>query len=167
MHSSELLYAGLILSLPGLDVKPWHQDGMPLLPGLSPSEDMSPLYAINVFFPLTDSDGCVEAGLAEFVIPGSHVMEEEAAVEKADCNSRIKLQFKAEHYVMRTRKTLELSVHKETQPLLHDYRVCHRGTPNLPGNGRARRMLYLIHARPWFKEHLNFGTERLFRAEGS
>jgi ectoine hydroxylase-related dioxygenase (phytanoyl-CoA dioxygenase family) len=44
--------------------------------------------------------------------------------------------------------------------LLYDYRVCHRGTSNLTQG--TRRILYLMYARPWFKEHLNFGTKRLF-----
>ena len=29
------------------------------------------------------------------------------------------------------------------------------------GGGRVRTILYLMYARPWFREHLNFGTERL------
>ena len=46
--------------------------------------------------------------------------------------------------------------------LLYDYRVCHRGTKNLSKSGKTRTMLYLLFARPWFKEHMNFGGEQLF-----
>ena len=43
------------------------------------------------------------------------------------------------------------------------YRICHRGTTNLSLT-KTRTMLYLMYsyARPWFKEHLNFGAEHLF-----
>jgi hypothetical protein len=53
--------------------------------------------------------------------------------------------------------------------LIYDYRICHRGTANLTNalkkyrkEGRVRTILYLMYARPWFKEHMNFGTEKLF-----
>lgn len=47
--------------------------------------------------------------------------------------------------------------------LIYDYRICHRGTSNLSSEAKTTRpMLYLMYARPWFKEHLNFGKEHLF-----
>jgi ectoine hydroxylase-related dioxygenase (phytanoyl-CoA dioxygenase family) len=45
--------------------------------------------------------------------------------------------------------------------LIYDHRACHRGTRNL-SMGTTRPMLHLLYTRPWFKEHINFGTERLF-----
>jgi ectoine hydroxylase-related dioxygenase (phytanoyl-CoA dioxygenase family) len=45
--------------------------------------------------------------------------------------------------------------------LMYDYRICHRGTRNLSENSICP-MLYLMYAQPWFQEHLNFGTQRLF-----
>jgi ectoine hydroxylase-related dioxygenase (phytanoyl-CoA dioxygenase family) len=45
--------------------------------------------------------------------------------------------------------------------LMYDYRICHRGTRNLSDTS-VRPMLYLMYARPWFQEHLNFGSQRLF-----
>jgi len=35
------------------------------------------------------------------------------------------------------------------------------------GGGRVRSILYLMYARPWFREHLNFGTERLLPPSSS
>ena len=50
---------------------------------------------------------------------------------------------------------------RQGDALIYDYRICHRGTTNLSLT-KTRTMLYLMYARPWFKEHLNFGTEHLF-----
>jgi len=75
--------------------------------------------------------------------------------------------------------------------LVYDYRICHRGTTNVThkvkrpvttgetgrnsagtaattsstDRGRVRRILYLMYARPWFKEHLNFGDKSLFSTD--
>jgi len=74
--------------------------------------------------------------------------------------------------------------------LIYDYRVCHRGTANLfgqltspplkknkkEGNGKddvtgTRRILYLMYARPWFTDHVNFdytkSAESLFDDDGT
>ena len=65
---------------------------------------------------------------------------------------------------------------KKGDALIYDYRVCHRGTANLSDTNitsrrsldrdekedKTRIMLYLMYARPWFKEHINFGNDRLF-----
>merc|ERR1711971_929704 len=78
------------------------------------------------------------------------------------------------------------AVLKRGDVLLYDYRICHRGTSNLSisgsssvaaatdddvddrcdddGNNKGilRKVLYLMYARPWFREHLNFGKTSLF-----
>jgi hypothetical protein len=55
--------------------------------------------------------------------------------------------------------------------LLYDYRICHRGTSNLcqpkeddkdTSPDGTRKVLYRMYARPWFREHLNFGEMSLF-----
>ena len=56
---------------------------------------------------------------------------------------------------------------KKGDALIYDYRVCHRGTANLSKDKSTRIMLYLMYARPWFREHLNFGTEKLFPTSGT
>jgi hypothetical protein len=158
-HMPCLVYVGLILSFPGSDNQPWHQDGMPLFTELSGSS--VPPYALNIFLPLTDEDTSLEAGPTEF-IPGSHRLPEDQVMAVVDREKR---------------GPVETSGNEEEQPgivgpllqqgdaLIYDYRVCHRGTSNLThhnGKARVRKILYLMYARPWFKEHLNFGTDKLF-----
>ncbi len=174
LHGPTLLYAGLIFSLAGSDDQPWHQDGMPLFPEIN--DMMLPPYAINIFLPLTNVDASIEAGPTEF-IPLSHVMEEAAVLEKIDkCTNRNVLGDGATGSGDARANDVASEEHgeevQEEHPgivsprlnqgdaLLYDYRVCHRGTSNLTQG--TRRILYLMYARPWFKEHLNFGTKRLF-----
>lgn len=157
-HAPVLLYAGLIFSFAGSENQPWHQDGMPLFPELNAPE--LPPYAINVFLPLTDKDASMEAGPTEF-IPGSHTMEEEVVLIKVEqANSGSLSQSEQSHDT--DDPGIVSPLLNQGDALLYDYRVCHRGTSNLLLNGNTRRILYLMYARPWFKEHLNFGSERLF-----
>lgn len=65
-----------------------------------------------------------------------------------------------------TRNSAIAPLLRQGDALIYDYRVCHRGTKNLSTN-KTRTMLYLMYARPWFKEHMNFGKERLFDEERS
>ena len=163
-----LVYAGLILSLPGSDDQPWHQDGTPLFPEQHGLAAQLPPYAINVFLPLTDQDAAVEAGPTEFV-PGSHRLAEQQVmglIEKAETGTVKDGDDDAND--SSGSGVVVSPVLRQGDALIYDYRVCHRGTSNLTaalsGNktGRVRRILYLMFARPWFKEHLNFGNERLF-----
>ena len=43
---------------------------------------------------------------------------------------------------------------------LYDQRTVHRGVPNRTTTERP--ILYLLFARPWFREHINFGETSLF-----
>ena len=174
-HGPTLLYAGLIFSLAGSDDQPWHQDGMPLFPEIN--DMMLPPYAINIFLPLTNDDASIEAGPTEF-IPSSHVMEEAAVLEKIDrvyqwkCSLADRAAGSGDAHANDVASEENGEEEQEEHPgivsprlnqgdaLLYDYRVCHRGTSNLTQG--TRRILYLMYARPWFKEHLNFGTKRLF-----
>ena len=113
---------------------------------------------INVFIPIEDQDGSLDAGPTEFVV-GSHRMDEKNAMAATKKNG-----------------FLACPVLKQGDVLLYDYRICHRGTSNLThvvvheegmsnGEGRVRNILYLMYARPWFQEHLNFGSDTLFDRE--
>mmetsp|Transcript_3375 Transcript_3375/g.4912 ORF Transcript_3375/g.4912 Transcript_3375/m.4912 type:complete len:463 (-) Transcript_3375:19-1407(-) len=145
-QSAKLVYAGLILSFPNSRDQPWHQDGEALFDehdGFS-SEMHLPPYALNVFIPLDDISE--ELGPTEFCV-GSHF----GSIAKE---------------IMQPKSTK--FEHSSVGPLLncgdvliYDYRICHRGTSNLSID-RTRPMLYLMYARPWFCEHLNFGQDRLF-----
>lgn len=153
LHGAEapnLVYAGWIFSFPGSADQPWHQDGSPLF---EQGTESLPSYALNVFCGL-HADQLLELGPTEFVI-GSHHMRAEQAMGE-------------------TRAAVSAVLGKG-DILLYDYRICHRGTSNLSttsspadevdsgeGTGVVRQVLYLMYARPWFREHLNFGNKRLF-----
>jgi ectoine hydroxylase-related dioxygenase (phytanoyl-CoA dioxygenase family) len=147
-----LVYVGLILSFPGSEDQPWHQDGMPLFSEDDFDSSDLPPYALNIFLPLTDQDMSVEVGPTEF-IPGSHIMTEQQAMSIVEGSEQT------------GPLTVVSPVVRSGDALIYDYRVCHRGTSNLThvcDQGKVRKILYLMYARPWFKEHLNFGTENLF-----
>jgi len=130
-----LVYAGWIFSFPGSVDQPWHQDGRPLF---ATGCEHLPCYALNVFVPL---DVDVEQGPTEFVL-GSHRMSEEDAMTLLD-----------------EEKDLCAPILQVGDALCYDYRTCHRGTANL--SSKTRSVLYLMFARPWYKEHVNFGDEPL------
>lgn len=155
----KLVYAGLIFNMPHSDDQPWHQDGVPLFPEASNSADMQasfPPYALNVFIPLETSDGAVERGPTEF-LPGSHQW---SAVELQQVNIGSTADSKLDET-----SNIVSPILKQGDVLIYDYRVCHRGTSNLAqeedttkdsiGQG-TRRILYLMYARPWFTDHINF-----------
>jgi ectoine hydroxylase-related dioxygenase (phytanoyl-CoA dioxygenase family) len=123
---------------------------MPLFP--VGSESLPP-YAVNVFIPLQDADGSVESGPTEFIAE-SHRMDEETAMQAVEATTS------------KTESSIVSPVLKRGDILIYDYRTCHRGTSNLSNalnkQGRVRSILYLMYSRPWFKEHMNFGTETLF-----
>ena len=147
-QDAKLVYTGLILSYPDSADQPWHQDGEALF-GDAPVSDLPP-YALNVFMPLRDIS--IELGPTEFWV-GSH--------KESICRD-----------IMRTLQSdTNASSDQIIGPLLqkgdvliYDYRICHRGTRNLCTE-EIRPMLYLMYARPWFHEHLNFGVDRLFQEQ--
>lgn len=161
LHGAEppnLVYSGWIFSFPNSSNQPWHQDGSPLFEHITES---LPSYAINVFCGLHNIDAddddelILELGPTEFVV-GSHHMKPEIAIDKVD--------------------SAVSAVLGKGDILLYDYRICHRGTSNLSSSseevqegdsssaeaGVNRMVLYLMYARPWFREHLNFGSTSLF-----
>lgn len=136
-----------------------------------------PPYALNVFIPLEDVGE--EVGPTEFWV-GSHL---------GDRAREIMQQLSEGGGGQGSNGRLDEEVFgpclKWGDALLYDYRICHRGTRNLSSSsssdvvgdggkgttdghddigvgGKTRPMLYLMYARPWFQEHLNFGSTRLF-----
>jgi hypothetical protein len=144
---AKLLYAGLILSFPLSADQPWHQDGAPLFEDNEfPVDQPLPPYALNVFIPLDDVTE--ELGPTEFCV-GSHYRDKAIKVMKHLENGN------------EQGANVVGPLLKTGDALIYDYRVCHRGTQNL-SRGKTRPMLYLMYARPWFNEHLNFSEEKLF-----
>ena len=158
LHGAEpptLTYSGWIFSFPNSADQPYHQDGSPLF---ETDTELLPSYAINIFVGLHDAEELLTLGPTEFVV-GSHHMTPDSAMDKV--NDAVS------------------AVIGKGDILLYDYRICHRGTSNLSddkdttkaGNGKdvndsnsgiIRKVLYLMYARPWFREHLNFGNKSLF-----
>lgn len=149
LHGAEaphLVYAGWIFSLPDSADQPWHQDGSPLF---DKGTEFLPSYAINVFVGLHD-EKLLELGPTEFII-GSQCLEPNATMNKVE--------------------SVISAVLGRGDILLYDYRICHRGTSNLSqpkeddkdtSPDGIRQVLYRMYARPWFREHLNFGEMSLF-----
>lgn len=200
-----LVYAGLIFSLPGSDDQPWHQDGEPLFDEDRDVCAAMPPYAINVFIPLSDFDGRIEAGPTEFV-PGSHVVDEATVMQRIDeyekggqqpegctgSNGGRDDNDETENDDDDEPPVVVAPVLHQGDALMYDYRICHRGTANVTHEtaaggrsctggegdavrdaknidsvgGKVRRILYLMYARPWYREHVNFGTEPLFPKNG-
>jgi len=157
LHGAEppkLTYSGWIFSFPNSADQPYHQDGSPLF---ETGTESLPSYAINVFVGLHDAKELLTLGPTEFIV-GSHHMTPDSAMDKVD--------------------TAVSAVIGKGDILLYDYRICHRGTSNLScvededtinvgkvsdnNGGIIRKVLYLMYARPWFREHLNFGNKSLF-----
>jgi hypothetical protein len=145
---AELAHAGLIFSYPGTRDQPFHQDGHTLFPDLDPSSvEHIPCYALNVFIPLHEiTDG---HGPTQF-FPSSHKTTSSHLIQRDPATASRKLPTIA-------------PLLKVSDALIYDYRTVHRGQANV-GND-VRYMLYLMYCRPWFKDHINFGEEKLFGEE--
>ena len=164
--SAKLVYAGLILSFPGSLDQPWHQDGHLLFPeqlvGDQKIQELPP-YALNVFVPLTSIDQAL--GPTEFWV-GSHKESQMKSVQKvlsSAISAAQELQG-MQHFPNLLHHDVPTGIVAPSlskgDVLIYDYRICHRGTQNL--SSTVRPMMYLMYARPWFAEHVNFGSERLF-----
>ena len=140
-EDAKLAYMGLVSSGPGSVAQPWHADGVPLFPG----DNALPAHALNCFAPIVNVSR--RMGPTEFV-PASHKPGPVArALEAALQRGREPADVFSP----------ELSV---GDVLVYDQRTVHRGVPNRTTTERP--ILYLLFARPWFREHINFGETSLF-----
>lgn len=169
-ESAKLVYAGLILSFPGSAKQPWHQDGHPLFPELldaeEPLADLPP-YALNVFIPLTPIESAL--GPTEFWV-ASHKESSLKRVQQvlaSQPNNDNDDDDDDEIFPSLTNDDAPTGVVAPTlnkgDILIYDYRICHRGTENVSTTA-VRPMLYLMYARPWFAEHVNFGSTELMES---
>lgn len=177
-----LVYSGLIFNWPGSSTQPWHQDGQPLFPEIGNSAKIQasiPPYAVNVFIPLETRDGELERGPTEFV-PGSHLwasnkeLDQIRKLEDLDVQTRKEIggndscscKNKKNNNNNLGRPTVVAPILKQSDVLVYDYRICHRGTSNLSRieNDAPRRILYLMYARPWFQDHINFDYTKSARS---
>ena len=128
------LFSGIVFSLPGSVPQAWHRDGNHLFP----EHAELPPHAVTMFVPLLDisSPGL---GATQFC-PGTHLMTD------AQCNS-------SEHHVF------SFNPMKAGSLIMLDYRVLHRGVANT--SKTLRPLLYMVFAKPWFKDSKNFKAEKM------
>jgi ectoine hydroxylase-related dioxygenase (phytanoyl-CoA dioxygenase family) len=119
------------VSHPGARQQHTHRDNAHLFsdPGVGPN---LPIYAINVAVPLIDVD--IETGPTGVWL-GSHRLAQGASVQ-SESMTACSLQ--------------------RGDCMLLDYRTMHAGLPNL--SRRARPIVYMVYARPWFFDHVNHIT---------
>ena len=181
LHGAEsptLVYSGWIFSFPKSDDQPWHTDGTPLF-GTGITESL-PSYAINIFVGLHDTSELLVLGPTEFVV-GSHHMDPalvmDTMVDKATFPAVIgKGDILLYDYRICHRGTCNLSSSLSVATTNTGYpQADEANTLKLEKNeeqqqeketnraeGIVRQVLYQMYARPWFKEHLNFGQKSLF-----
>lgn len=182
LHGAEpptKVYSGFIFSFPASTDQPWHTDGTPLF-GTGITESL-PSYAINIFVGLHDTNELLVLGPTEFVV-GSHHMDPAlvmdtmsdkatfpAVIGKGDillydyrichrgtCNLSSSLS------VVATTNTVYPSAGEANTSTLEKNDEQQREKETNRAEGIVRQVLYQMYARPWFKEHLNFGQKSLF-----
>jgi len=117
-----------VVSHPGAPQQRTHRDASHLFfdPGVGPN---LPVYAINVAVPLIDVD--LETGPTGVWL-GSHRTEQNAPVPS---------------------ESMTVCSLQRGDCMLMDYRTAHAGLPNR--SGRARPIVYMVYARPWFFDDAN------------
>ena len=176
LHGAEppsIVYSGWIFSHPGSADQPWHTDGSPLF-GSNAINESLPSYAINIFVGLHDADELLVLGPTEFVV-GSHQMDPEVVMDTMIPQAVPAVIGKGDvllyDYRVCHRGTSNLSstlsaIPPPSSPCASgavdkdDGHVETTGTET--EKGVVRKVLYQMYARPWFKEHLNFGEKSLF-----
>ena len=116
---------GVVVSSPGSGIQRWHRDGDPLFPG-----HQLPAHAVTAFVPLVSVDD--DLGPTQFLV-GSHL--------RGDVTEPISPPFAG--------PSTDVG-----DVLLFDYRVIHRGVPNV--SDRDRPVLYVVFHRSWFSDVQNF-----------
>lgn len=126
----------LVVSTPGAKEQQWHSDGEHL-----DMEHHLPCHCFNIFIPLvnvTDDLGPTE------IFPASHIATRKPAP----------MTFAPGELKAPVAPTLNVG-----DILLFDYRVLHRGRPNLSGLNRP--VLVLIVSQPWYKDVHNYPNRSL------
>jgi len=133
-----LLHSGVMLSLPGSHVQPWHQDG----PHLDYRKHQ-PCHSLNVFVPLVDVD---RANGGTEMVPTTHILGQSGF--DGEPGSQIKPV---------------VVLPKAGEAILFDYRLKHRGLAN--NGSEPRPVVYLTYASSSNRKALkaltaNFSTGR-------
>jgi len=118
---AKLLHSGVMLSMPGSHIQPWHQDG----PHLD-TRRHQPCHALNVFVPLVDLS---EHNGGTEMVPGTHVLGNSGFDDEPG------------HLNEPVVKPLVVLA-KSGEALVFDYRLKHRGLAN---NSSAPRPVMCVH----------------------
>jgi len=119
---------GSVIAYPGAKTQHTHRDH-PMLFGSDELDSQVPPYAVTVLIPLIDLNS--ETGSTQL--------------------------WEGSHRVGRLKELTGQPTVSEPQAgscLAFDYRIYHRGTPNLGESPRP--VLYLVYSRPWFRDSKNF-----------
>lgn len=135
-HDARRLFTGAVVSSPGAEAQEAHMDGFHLF-GQEEAEGaiQCPPHCLTIFVPLIDVN--MQNGPTEFW-PGTHHLSKE-------------FNGSAPSFAP------ELTV---GSAVLFDYRLIHRGLPNC--SGARRPVLYMVWARSWFNDCINFPPQSLF-----
>ena len=117
-----------VVSYPGAPKQHPHRDCSHLFEGPAVGPGL-PVYAVNVAVPLIDVD--LETGPTGVWL-GSHRLAQTATVQDS---------------------AMTTCALQRGDCVMLDYRTLHAGLPNL--SGRARPIVYMVYARPWFFDDVN------------
>jgi hypothetical protein len=124
---------GAVVSLPGADKQHIHRDSPPIYGEHPFLETSLPPYAVTVTIPLVD---VTMVNGPTLFMEGSHMISMGQpglpSTEQAICC-------------------------KKGSIVIWDYRILHGGAANK--STEVRPLLYLVYARPWFQDHVNFSDD--------
>jgi len=141
----QVMLQGAVIALPNAPEQLWHIDGAHLF--LDHPHHL-PAHCLNVFIPLID---ITEENGPTQICPGSHFLTRSPTrTFKASADN-----LTAIHY---TDQPVNLTA-AAGSIFLFDYRLLHRGLANC--SSRPRPILYLVIARPWYRDR-TFPGRKLF-----
>ena len=133
---------GSVVAFPGADDQAIHLDHPPLFQSTETCDSLSP-YAITVVIPLAD----IEPEMGTTAIwEGTHRGGEERL-------KQVQSLMDSPNFAGAAQPTPRMG-----DAYLMDYRVIHGGMANRSES--VRPILYLVYARPWFRDGFNFGDQK-------
>ena len=133
---------GAVCAFPGSEMQHFHQDHEFLYPEAGGLNAFLPPYCLRVHTPMIDLD---EKTGSTALWLGSH--REKSKKETTKLGNSVGDGVKGAFVP-------KLNV---GDCYLMDFRLSHRGTPNV--SDRARTMFYMLYSRRWFKDHKNFDKQ--------
>jgi hypothetical protein len=142
--------SGCMYATAGAAGQNWHSDGPPV--SLTSDEQLP--YAVNVFVPLVD----VNPSNGTHFVRGSHRPTKMATKKSQGEHSAARLCAASPADLVKIAASSVIPTVSVGSALLFDYRVVHRGLPNVTSNDRP--VLYCTLAQPWYKGDENFSEAR-------